>query len=116
VSTPLPLDQGTDRTIRVTGIADDEDIPLDVTGWAVVAQARPTATSSELWAQWSTADGTATATGTEVRLAVPHATSSTWAAWAGRVAEVHIEITEPVPPNRRERFKARIYLDPEGVR
>lgn len=120
MSTNLTLEQGTTRTIRVTGIVDAAGDPLDITGWTVHAQARHKAADSALLAEWHTDptgdQGDAAATGSEVVLQVPPAMSAAWG-WAGTTVALHIEITEPGEGGRVERIAdARLYVDPEVVR
>jgi hypothetical protein len=113
----VTLEQGATRTIVVSGLVDANGATLDVTGWSVRAQIRPSARSADLLAEWVTGtptspQGQATAAGQEIRLVVPPAMSEPWTWGAARLG---VEITEPAT-GRRERFDAPIVLDPEIVR
>lgn len=114
------LQQGADGSIDVTGIVDAAGDELDVTGWAVHAQARPSADSSTLWAEWSTSPDEdqelATPSGQTITLDCPHAASTSWTAWAGQVAVVGIEATEPAGDQRRVSFTTYVRLIRETVR
>lgn len=115
----VDLQQGADGTIDVFGIVDANGDALDVTGWSVHAQARPSATSSVLWAEWKTVPVSpqqgVTASGQTISLDCPHAASTLWTAWAGQVAVVGIEATEP-GPGQRVTFTTYVRLVPETVR
>jgi len=115
----LELTQGTTRSIVVSGIVDANGTALNVTGWAVRAQARRTAAGAVLLAEWVSGtptgiQGQATADGSTVTLTVTPAMSDTWT-W--RTAVLHIEITEPTPPFREERIgDVKLILDHTTIR
>lgn len=116
----ITVTQGTTRTIVISGIVDANGAPLDVSGWAVVAQIRRgTDTGSPLLAEWVSGtptgtQGQATATGSTIQLAVPYAMST---AWTFRRGLLQCEITEPGPNGRRERIAdTAITVDREVVR
>lgn len=116
----LTIRQGETCTIVVSGIVDDNDQAVDVTGWSIRAMARPAALSAELWQEWATSptgtQGTAQIVTGEIQLLVPHTVSSAWT-WAGQVGVLQVEATEPAGQQRRARVsEQRIYLDPEAVR
>jgi hypothetical protein len=115
----LVIPQGATRTIVIAGIVDNAGAPLDVTGWAVHAQARPrNSPTAPLLAEWSSTptdgQGVASAAGDEVRLHIPHTMSVAWT-WVR--ARLQCEITEPGPDGRRERIAdLELILDHELVR
>lgn len=117
-SQSLSLTQGATRTIVVPDIVDALGAPLDVSGWAVVAQIRERQ-NTPILAEWVSGtptgtQGQATTVGSEVRLAVPYAMST---AWTFASARLQVEITEPGPSGRRERVgDVRIRVDLEIVR
>lgn len=113
----LTLPQGADCSILVSGIIDGAGFSLNVTGWSVRAQARPTPEDTVLLAEWVTGtptglQGQATAAGSTVTLTVPGAMSD---AWTWESAVLHIRITEVASPFRRERFGVRLVLDRSAV-
>lgn len=113
----VTITQGADRTIRVSDITDAAGAPLDVTGWAVHATLRNSTVSGPVIAEWHTTPTgdqlDATATGTEVTLAIPADVSAAWV-WARGV--IHAEIKEPGVDGRTERILDEIaYLDREAV-
>lgn len=116
----LTIRQGEDCTIVVGDIADDDDQPVDVTGWSIHAMARPSALSSQLWQEWATSptgtQATAQVVDGEIELDVPRALSTAWT-WTGVTGVLHVEATEPSGGQRRARVgECRVYLDPEAVR
>lgn len=117
---PLEIKQGEDCTLVVSGIVDNAEQPLDITGWSVRAMARPNALSGVLWQEWSTdpsgTQGTARVVDGDVELDVPHDMSSAWT-WPGQAGVLQVEATEPSGEQRVARVgDRRIYLDPEAVR
>lgn len=115
--TTLTIPQGTTRTIKISSITDADGNPLDVSSWAVHAVARDGGVAGPVVAEWATnptgSQGTATASGTTVTLAIPAAMSS---AWYWDTALLHVEVTEPGVNGRVERIaSATLVLDHEVV-
>ena len=91
VITRLVIQQGTTWAISWP-ITDTQDAPLDVTGWTVHAQIRPTKESVEILHEFRTADGTATTDQNYVTLSVAPSVSS---AWEWRHGVYDVELTDP---------------------
>ena len=113
--TVLHMPQGATRTIWVRDIVDDNGTPLDITGWTVHATAVGPGSGEPVVAEWHTtptgSQGQATASTATVALAVPAAMS---AAWSWRYAVLYIELTEPGPNGRSERFDiVGLIVEPE---
>lgn len=107
---PVIIEQGTTRTVVIGDITargpDGTKVALDVTGWAVRAVARDSATGTEVLAEWTSGtptgtQGQASAVGGEVHLHVTPAMSRAWT-WAH--ARLHVSIIEPTEPFREERI------------
>lgn len=113
----LRITQGATRSIVVDDIVDDNGDPLVVTGWTVLAQARPNPGSTTLYAEWASAptgvQGPASAAGRTVRVDIPHAMSS---AWAWSTAVLHVEITDPDTGRRERILDTWLVVDPEATR
>lgn len=90
-NTRLVIQQGTTWGISWP-ITDDQGNPLDVTGYTVQAQIRPSKDSAEVLHEFSTQAGNALAEQNAVTLSVPPATSSAWS-WRNGVYDV--ELTDP---------------------
>jgi hypothetical protein len=91
------LAQGTDRTVRASNIVDGNGQALTVSGWSVLAAARAETVGGALLQVWATDpgvdQGTATASGRTVELAITPAMTREW----GRCDRVVIQafITSP---------------------
>jgi len=114
----LELAQGTTRSIIVSGIVDANGAALTVTGWAVRAQARRTASDAAVLAEWVSGtptgtQGQAVAAESTVTLTITPAMSD---AWTWTAAVLHIEITEPGADGREERIgDVRLVLDLSAI-
>jgi hypothetical protein len=113
----IVITQGATRPILISDITDADNNPLDVTGWTVRAILRRKTVTGPVIAEWRTiptgSQGTATAIGREVTLAITPEMSAGWDLTYGIL---HAEITEPSPGERVERILDEfVYLDPEAV-
>ena len=90
-TTDLVIEQGTTWAISWP-IRDENDQPVDVTGWSVRAHVRAHRDSTEVLHEWSSQLGNAEASGSDVILSVGPSTSSAWN-WSDGVYDV--ELTDP---------------------
>lgn len=116
----LDIQQGSDGSITVT-VVDGNGDPLDASsGWTVLAQARPSATSSTLWAEWSSSptgsQSTAVPGNGSVVLDFTAAESSAWTSWAGHTAVIGVQLTETAGDQREVELITWARLRPEVVR
>lgn len=115
-TTQLTIPQGTTRTIKASNIKDGAGAALDVTGWSVRAVIRQAGVTGPVVADWSTSpsgpQAQATASGTEVTLAITPAMSAAWT-WSTGVLQA--ELTEPGPGRVERIIDVLVYLDPEAV-
>lgn len=115
----LIVDQNTNRSIVISGIKDKANNYLDVTGWSVWAQVRPTPEDSVILAEWVSGtptglQGQAAAVGDVGTVYITPAMSNGWS-WKSGVIQIYID--EPVAPYRRERIgDALIVVNPSAVR
>lgn len=91
MSTRLVIQQGTTWGISWP-ITDGQGNPLDVTGYRVRAQIRPSKDSGNVLHEFSTDAGNAIAEQNAVTLSIQPATSSAWS-WRNGVYDV--ELTDP---------------------
>ena len=91
VNTRLVIQQGTSWAISWP-ITDEHGEPLDLSGFTVACQIRPSQESGEVLHEFTTEAGTATTSQSYVTLSVPPAVSSQWK-WRGGVYDV--ELTDP---------------------
>lgn len=91
VNTRLVIQQGTSWAISWP-ITDEHGDPLDLAGFTVACQIRPSKDSGEVLHEFTPEAGTATVSQSYVTLAVDPAVSSTWS-WRGGVYDV--ELTDP---------------------
>lgn len=89
--TNLIIDQGTTWAM-MWPIVDTDGNPIDVTGWTVQAQIRPSVTSNEVYHEWTTEAGNATTEQGAVVLSVSAPEST---GWNWRSAVYDVELTDP---------------------
>ena len=82
--------KGSDSFTIVVPVLDATGAAVNVVGWTVKAQVRRSA-GDPLLHEWSTADGNATCTGTQVNLAV---IASVTANWTFTDAQISIVVTD----------------------
>ena len=90
------------RWNRIWNITDDNNQPLDVTGWSVRAQVRSSVLSSVVLYEWNSAGGvglgSAHATGSTVRIELDGPESDPWT-W--RVGRFDVKLTDPSGMRKR---------------
>lgn len=74
-------------------VLDDAGAAVNVTGWSVEAQVRPTVESNTVHHEWSTTEGNAEAGDGFVRILVDHAESVDWD-WSSGVYDVMLTSLE----------------------
>lgn len=89
--TALVIEQGTTWAIAWP-IRDTQDEPIDITGWSVHAQIRPSKDSNDVLYEWRTSTGNAKAEQDWLTLSVSPGESSAWT-WRSGVYDV--ELTDP---------------------
>jgi hypothetical protein len=93
--TNLVIKQGTDPDIRIPNVRDaDGDLITTWTGFSVKGQVRERPESPTVLHEWTSQGGTPNVSfeGSDVVLALPHATST---AFAWRHARYDVELTDP---------------------